>query len=300
MRLAPVKQDLPIVYWLQAITPVHVGTGQGVGFVDLPIAREKVTGWPVIPGTSLKGVLRDYCLHQPDVCRHVDAIFGTASADGAAGVASVTDARIVLMPVRSLYGTFSYVTSPLVLHRLRRDLGFSGFSGALPDVPAPSDVSQVLALPSTPLAADEGVVYLEEFDLQVVADSTHTSTWAALLATQLFPEDPEWQQLFKERFAIVADDVFQLLCEIGTEVSARVRIEDRTGVVANGGLWYEESLPSEAVLAGMVWFEPERGPDAVSIARQQVFRGEVRLQVGGKATTGKGLCRVKFTEVSAG
>lgn len=43
-------QESPVLYWLYALSPVHVGTGQGVGFVDLPIAREKVTGWPAGTG----------------------------------------------------------------------------------------------------------------------------------------------------------------------------------------------------------------------------------------------------------
>ena len=38
-------------------TPLHVGSGTSVDVVDLPIMRERITGFPVIPSTSLKGVL---------------------------------------------------------------------------------------------------------------------------------------------------------------------------------------------------------------------------------------------------
>ncbi len=48
------------IYWLQTITPLHVGAGSGVGFIDMPIMREKVTNWPLVPGSALKGVMRDY------------------------------------------------------------------------------------------------------------------------------------------------------------------------------------------------------------------------------------------------
>lgn len=48
------------IYWLEAITPLHVGMGRGVGFIDLPIIREKVTGWPLVPGSAVKGVIRDH------------------------------------------------------------------------------------------------------------------------------------------------------------------------------------------------------------------------------------------------
>ena len=40
-------------------TPLHVGAGSAVGVVDLPVMRERHTGYPVIPGSSLKGVLAD-------------------------------------------------------------------------------------------------------------------------------------------------------------------------------------------------------------------------------------------------
>ena len=44
-------------------TPLHVGAGASVGAVDLPIVRERHTRFPVIPGTSLKGVLADLWLY---------------------------------------------------------------------------------------------------------------------------------------------------------------------------------------------------------------------------------------------
>ena len=47
--------------FLQAISPLHAGTGQGVGAIDLPIAREKATDIPMVPGSTLKGVLRTNC-----------------------------------------------------------------------------------------------------------------------------------------------------------------------------------------------------------------------------------------------
>ena len=51
---------MEIRYWLHAVTPVHVGSGRGIGYIDLPVAREKVTDWPYIPGSSIKGVMADH------------------------------------------------------------------------------------------------------------------------------------------------------------------------------------------------------------------------------------------------
>ena len=47
-------------------TPMHVGAGSSVGIVDLPIIRERHTDYPVIPGSSLKGVLADLWQEERD------------------------------------------------------------------------------------------------------------------------------------------------------------------------------------------------------------------------------------------
>ena len=40
---------------VETLSPLHAGTGQGIGVIDQPIAREKATGIPFVPGSSLKG-----------------------------------------------------------------------------------------------------------------------------------------------------------------------------------------------------------------------------------------------------
>src|SRR5438309_535349 len=50
--------------FLHAQTGLHPGSGTALGTVDLPIQRERHTQWPVIPGSTLKGILRDACRDQ--------------------------------------------------------------------------------------------------------------------------------------------------------------------------------------------------------------------------------------------
>ncbi len=102
-------------------SPVHAGAGEGIGAIDLPIQRERVTNWPAIYGTGIKGALREcFAEDDPDTA----AVFGPLStADGgSAGALSVGDAKLLLFPVRSLKGTFAYITCPLALKRLNRDI----------------------------------------------------------------------------------------------------------------------------------------------------------------------------------
>ena len=49
----------PAVLGLLAETPIHPGAGRGMGVVDLPVAREAGTHYPVLVGSCLKGALRD-------------------------------------------------------------------------------------------------------------------------------------------------------------------------------------------------------------------------------------------------
>ena len=98
---------------LQSVTSLHVGCGQDVGVVDLPVIRERLTGFPFIPGSGLRGALRARLevpaepgkgmpaeaqwLFGPRVQEEVDARF--------AGCLSVHDAKLLLFPVRSEKGS---------------------------------------------------------------------------------------------------------------------------------------------------------------------------------------------------
>ena len=70
------------IYWLHALSPTHAGIGRGVGYIDLPIDRDGVTGWPIIRGSAFKGVWRDWAVQQrlPNIrSRHSVAPTRTAS-----------------------------------------------------------------------------------------------------------------------------------------------------------------------------------------------------------------------------
>src|SRR5436309_15986200 len=80
----------------QPITPLHIGCGQDVGVVDLPVIRERTTGYPFIPGSGIRGSLRD-TFSQRDA-GSVPILFGpTAEASDSgpryAGCVAVPDAR---------------------------------------------------------------------------------------------------------------------------------------------------------------------------------------------------------------
>ena len=67
-------------------TPLHVGAGSSVSAVDQPVQRERHTGHPVIPGSSIKGVMRAHFSSRAS--DQVDELFGpdvSSLEDSAAG-----------------------------------------------------------------------------------------------------------------------------------------------------------------------------------------------------------------------
>lgn len=297
------------VYWLHALTPLHVGAGRGQGYIDLPLARERVTNLPYVPGSSVKGVFADS--HRATRDERVgkpllEAAFGKADNNTAdtgaanAGALVLTDARLVCLPVRSLYGTFAWCTSPFVLTRLARDLAAARLDAPpVPAVPPPTgDSPAPIHVPPGSALVDHGRAFLEDLDLTEAASCGKTTAWAAKLAGWLFPGDDTWAGLFQKRFAVVPDDLFNFLCETGTEVQPHVRIDPEFKRVATGALWYEESLPAESILAGLAWCDRVFGGQGVD---KQAVLGLCRtrpepVQIGGKASVGKGRTQLVFTE----
>jgi CRISPR-associated protein Cmr4 len=285
------------MYWVHAITPLHVGSGRGVGFIDLPIMREKVTGWPLVPGSAVKGVMREHFVRKGTDIKLIDAAFGKGGDDmGNAGSLVLSDARIVCLPVRSLYGTFAFVVCPLVLERLKRDLDSAGHKSGPVEMAFEDD--EVVVTTGSKVERN-GNVLLEDLDFAIISDNGETNAWAVLLAGLLFPNDAAWQGIFKERFVILSNNCFSFLSETGTEVNARIKIDQEKKIVVGGALWYEESLPSETILAGLAWCDRDysgKGVTQAKIFSEFCPNDPLNLQVGGKATVGKGRIRCLFTK----
>jgi CRISPR-associated protein Cmr4 len=270
--------------FLHALTPLHTGTGQTVAVIDLPVAREKATGWPVIPASGLKGVLRDGKTDDD-----ANLLYGSIEA---AGALCFGDLRILCLPVRSFYGTFAYVSCPLALARFQRDCTAMGLETPFADIPKVDELSAALPQESALRDSKTGKVYLEDLDLNA-QESAEAKTIAEALAGWIFAEGAE---AFQARFAIVSDAVFDFLSETATEVTARVRLEEVSKTVASGGLWYEEAVPAEAIFAGPLLVADHRRNDEKAKAALAGLEAGRLLQIGGKASVGRGLCRMVVTE----
>ena len=268
--------------YVHALSSLHAGTGQGVGVIDLPIARERATDLPLIPGSSIKGCLRE-------AHRDLSELFGEQDV---AGMLQISDARLLLLPVRCLGATFVWTTCPYVLRRLARDAAAAGLEVTTP-VPDLSEGSAHLASEDALIEiGGKKRLVLEEFDF---APSLDGKDWAGVIGRGLFGSSRDWQAEFSKRFAIVDDKSFHHLTQFGTEVTAHVRIDQEKGAVENGALWYQESLPAETVLVSL-WRTEARAGNADPDTDLRNLAKERHLQLGGKATTGQGLVRLMPVE----
>lgn len=270
-------------FLLHALSPLHAGTGHTPDIIDLPTARMKATGIPFLPGSSIKGVLRD--ARRASDREKTEAVFGPSDDPAAhAGALVVGDARLLALPVRSFRGTFAWVTSPLLLTLAKRDMEERSLA-----IPGIKGRGACLA-EGTVCVHKNGRLYLEDLDLAATVAAEATA-WAKRLAPLAYPDDG----IFTGRFAIVDDDTMAFLWETATQVDARVRLDERTRTVAPGALWLEESLPPETLLIGLLAADRSRRRN-VSMSPDEVLgfalSGEEVHQFGGKATTGRGRCRI--------
>jgi len=294
------------LFHLHTLSALHCGTGQSVGVVDLPIARARATQLPIVPGSSLRGVLRQELQGQD--AQLTTALFGPRTIESNeqsfAGALAVGDAHLLVLPVRALAGILCYATSPFILNRYARDLRAAGILP--PEVPKPRDDQRALVVPQSANLMDGDTLVLEDLDLQGQGDG-HARQWAETIAVLIHPQDKAAQADFIARFAILPDNILGFLAETATELRTRISIDEKTGTVKQGALWFEEHLPAEAVLWGVYALSASRMPGQPRTVDdlQQALRerlggaGEHLLQLGGQAGVGRGLVRLLAAEVPA-
>lgn len=260
-------------------TPLHVGAGASVGAIDQPVQRERHTGFPIIPGSSIKGVLRDHLATLGK--EHSDEMFGKGG-DGeafSAGKISFGEARLLMFPVRSAKGAFALATSPLALQRFARD---AGLTLAIPA--APKDMTCLAG--NKVVIPGKGATVLEEYRFAVAGE--FPSEWEQKLCSLLGDAVLAGAE---GRLVLLSDGDLSHFAVNACQVNQHVRISDETGTAEGGGLFNEETVPSEALMYSVL--TETRKPTG----ENQVFKSlatEQLLQFGGNGTTGLGFCTVKL------
>lgn len=295
--------------FLYVETPLHVGAGRGAGAVDLPIQRERVTGYPMAQAAGLKGCLR--AAYREQKCNNDDnhpellKLFGKAGNDGEnfAGAIAPGDARILLLPVRSLAGVFAWVTSVHALETFKRSAELAGQKSPF-DVPVTPEKNVALVGTKSDLHVGNNQVVLEEFSFTLGKPETgkQVDTIANWLATNALPESgyDYWKASLPKRLCILPEDAFRDFCLYGTEVQTHVNLDPEKKTVKKGALWTTESLPADSLLYAPLMASPVRnGSKDENISAADVLKklqdaNLTRLQLGGDETTGQGWVATRF------
>ncbi len=292
-------------------TPLHVGSGTSVDVVDLPIMRERITGFPVIPASSLKGVLLQHARETFEngeyarvngIPEAAKLLFGAAEKimeDGEkkrisnAGCVQIMEAKLLAFPVRSLAGCFAWLTCPAALERYQRDTGRQ-FA-----VPQPAKDHVIVAGDSQLTIPGQAQVVFEEYALATQpADGAKAKAVADALKG--ICADPLWSESLHKRLAIVHDENFQHFVTTCTEVVARIVIDPKTRT--NENLWNQENVPCEALFYSVLTVLPSRRTNGTldphaQLAELLPIQNPPILQIGGDETTGHGLCETKREEL---
>lgn len=265
---------------LLAETSLHPGAEGTGGVIDLPVAREADKGYPVIHGSSLKGAIRHKAEQLWEDGKLISDVFGAPDQAGGIGI---TDARLLLLPMRSLTSHYRLVTCPYILERLARDFRLTGM--AAPDWVDLNEIEKGKAI-----AATDDRLYLEEFTFEIIADAKLVGN-LALIIEKLIYHDSLKNRLQKQ-LVIVHDDDFSYFSRYALPVNARNVLDADTKISQN--LWYEEVIPADALFYSLLI--PRKEHNVYMEDVKNLFYKNPYLQVGGNESIGQGWCVATYIQ----
>ncbi len=312
--------------FLYCETSLHAGSGSSLGVVDLPIQRERHTGFPKIESSSLKGAFREAFeekLTGDDDKKKIHIVFGYDDSEKKEKVKKFfkdrqgdfmaclgnTDARLLLFPVKSMQGVFAWITCPAVVERFIRDIRLCDIKPGF-ESPEPGTCAKntKLIVQNNNLNHANNII-LEEYTFPIEKND-NTTKMASLLADNIFPKNSTdfkfWQDKLKQDIIVLNNDDYKDFVNLSTEVVTRTKIDNETGVVVEGQLFTEEYLPSESILYTLVMTNAVMGPivDDFEEAAPEKQANKIMeyftknlpdvIQVSGNATIGKGIVRTNY------
>lgn len=266
----------PILLGLIAETPIHYGAETGGGAIDLPVAREAATRYPVIGGSAFKGALKD-------ALGTDDRYTGNTES---AGQLIFSEIRLLLLPVRSLAGSYAWVTCPLLLERLQRDAGRGGraTAAAFPI----SDVPKGQYRCANPQLPPQLQLEERQFD-KAAGDPTDPQLAKLVAALQTLVAHASARERIPRQLVVLSNEDFAWFAEFALPVNAHNVLDESNKTSLN--LWYEETLPPDTVMYSLILPRPTLSETVQGEAMGHVRRllsGRPHLQIGAGETTGLG------------
>ncbi len=296
-------------YLIKVLTPLHVGAGQGLSHVDLPIVREVHTGFPFVPGSSVKGSLRELALRRLKETYFKGSNVKLSTLDKLLSGAKdkefeetknkankSEDFEKELKKLMDIFGTAGEGAeegqggSGKVIFTDARLLLFpvKSLRGVFTLITCPFVIKRFCE----DLELKENTSFLEGID----DGKALTTSDKLLVDNKVMLEEfvfeakksDELRTFFNkyypdqiDRIVCISDSIFSDFVQNYTEVQTHVKINPDTGTVNPGALWTTEYLPAESVLYFSL-FSMEEGlfPEVPSV-----------FHLGGDITTGKGFVK---------
>jgi len=260
--------------FLKAKTPLHAGVGRTYGeAVDLPIQRDE-NNLPVIWASSIKGALRAskyLSFKAKNVEKCLDYIYGPSTPLGEyqfVSCLSILDARLFLIPVRSLRGVYAYATSPILLEYLKTYLDilkscckninsklidnlYEGISNLLNNIrESLTKVSALVSKRSREKLSINNMLILNEYFIKDYEE--FESNVINELSSIIFGNSE-----LVDRIVILSDDIFMRIVNKSIIVINRVKLKYETKTV-DAGPWSEEYVPRGTVFVSAVLYSRPR------------------------------------------
>jgi len=316
------KTNLKEVIFFKTVSPVHMGAGQGLEHIDLPIQREVHTKFPIFYASGIKGAFRQYALEKAyeqlpsdlkekitltDLNKWVEE-FPSDETDKeefkeriAEKIGEVSETLIEkIETLASIFGSQNRRGNLSISDAMILFFPVKSLKGVFAYVTCPLVLERYkelrglgnLSYPvpesgkiiaSPNLVLDENKVILEEFKFEV---ENKNNEWLKELKLP-----GELKKQIEQRAAIVDNDIFSYFVENFTEVVTRIKINPETGTVQEGALWTEEYLPTETVMYSFLF---EKQPIEEDLKKDYLPKNNEIINIGGDQTVGKGLVKLYF------
>ncbi len=311
-------------YLMRVLTPMHVGAGEGLGYIDLPIEREAHTDFPLVQSTAIKGAirtleilriakkldekkkqeLRDFAKDQLNI-KEVDKLGKATLIERI--LENVKDDKLQNAPnsIKSILNDINNLANKLGKKDKEGNLSFvearilffpvKSLRGIFALVTCPyvlerfrKDTGVNISLPESPKFESECIV--REDSIVTANDQLVLEEFVLTAKTKNIQiEDQSLSTIIDlKRVAVVHDDLFSHIVKNYTEVQTHIKVDIEKGTVEEGALWTEEYVPAEAIFYFKVI---SKNGSFITIPNI--------LQIGGNSSTGKGIVEVVKYEKSS-
>ncbi len=285
-------------FLIRCLSPMHAGTGQDIGSIDMPIQRESFTDIPKVEASTFRGALRS-TFSTPDEKDLANMMFGENNDENGAGIIGFTDLKLLFYPIKSRDGVYKLVTCPFLLKRYFEDknLVYGSVEAKIDYIN--SDFGIELEYQNDKLVkSPEAKISLDDysFQMQSLTEDLTTINDIDIILKRINPEN-------RKKIVILNDEDFMELEELNREIITRNKIDQDTGVVEDGALFTEEYLPAESILYGILLYSPFKQEKIVFLEEevknkeysvQKNLKNKRYFQIGGNSNLGKGIVKMEI------